>query len=94
MKRKTSDILWLAFQYAKQDRITLIQAYDNNTAESAVIDARRDIKDIEALQMKLFGTTRSRLDAAIENAERIELTPENIRKLLAGEHEACSPETE
>jgi len=82
MKRKTSDILWLAFQYAKQDRITLIQAYDNNAAEQAVIDARQDIKDIEALQLKLFGTTRSRLDVAIENAERIELTPANIKMLL------------
>jgi len=82
MKRKTSDILWLAFQYAKQDRITLIQAYDNNPAEQAVIDARRDIKDIEALQMKLFGTTRSILDVAIENAVRVELTPANIKMLL------------
>lgn len=82
MKRKTSDILWLAFQYAKQDRITLIQAYDNNAAEQAVIDARQDIKDIEALQMKLFGTTRSRLDVAIENAVRVELTPANIKMLL------------
>ena len=82
MRRKTSDILWLAFQYAKQDRITLIQAYDNNAAEQAVIDARQDIKDIEALQLKLFGTTRSRLDVAIENAERIELTPANIKMLL------------
>ena len=82
MKRKTSDILWLAFQYAKQDRITLIQAYDNNAAEQAVIDARRDIKDIEALQLKLFGTTRSRLDVAIENAVRVELTPANIKMLL------------
>ena len=82
MRRKTSDILWLAFQYAKQDRITLIQAYDNNAAEQAVIDARQDIKDIEALQLKLFGTTRSRLDEAIENAERIELTPANIKMLL------------
>jgi hypothetical protein len=82
MKRKTSDILWLAFQYAKQDRITLIQAYDNNAAEQAVIDARQDIKDIEALQMKLFGTTRSRLDVAIENAVSVELTPANIKMLL------------
>jgi hypothetical protein len=82
MKRKTSDILWLSFQYAKQDRITLIQAYDNNAAEQAVIDARQDIKDIEALQMKLFGTTRSRLDVAIENAVRVELTPANIKMLL------------
>lgn len=81
MKRKTSDILWLAFQYAKQDRITLIQAY-NNPAEQAVIHARQDIKDIEALQLKLFGTTRSKLDVAIENAERIELTTENIKKLI------------
>lgn len=82
MKRKTSDILWLSFQYAKQDRITLIQAYDNNAAEQAVIDARQDIKDIEALQMKLFGTTRSRLDVAIENAVSVELTPANIKMLL------------
>ena len=82
MKRKTSDILWLAFQYAKQDRITLIQAYDNNAAEQAVIDARQDIKDIEALQLKLFGTTRSKLDVAIENAVRVELTPANIKMLL------------
>ena len=82
MKRKTSDILWLSFQYAKQDRITLIQAYDNNAAEQAVIDARQDIKDIEALQMKLFGTTRSRLDVAIENAVSVELTPANIKILL------------
>lgn len=89
MKRKTSEILWLSFQYAKQDRITLIQAYDNNPAEQAVIDAMRDIKDIEALQLKLFGTTRSKLDVAIENAERIELTPENIKKILASEIVSC-----
>ena len=82
MKRKTSDILWLSFQYAKQDRITLIQAYDNNAAEQAVIDARQDIKDIEALQMKLYGTTRGRLDVAIENAVSVELTPANIKMLL------------
>jgi hypothetical protein len=32
--------------------------------------------------MKLFGTTRSILDVAIENAVRVELTPANIKMLL------------
>lgn len=81
-KRKIGDIIWLAMQYAKQDRTTLIDAYNGNPQEKAVQDAIRDIKDIESVQMMLFGTTRSRLDAAIANATTVELTPKNIKLLL------------
>jgi len=64
-KRKVADVLWLAFQYAKSDRQSYIEAWGNNTKEQAVRDAIADIKAIEELQKKIFGTTQSRLEASM-----------------------------
>lgn len=73
MNRKVADVLWLALQFAKQDRITLMQAYCDNPNEPVVKEALRDIKAFEALQMKLFGTTKSRMEINVEQARRIDV---------------------
>jgi hypothetical protein len=65
-KRKVSEILWLALQYAKSDRLSLINAYDNNKEEDAVIQAKKDIKAFEKLQNRVFGTTKSETEIAVE----------------------------
>lgn len=79
-KRKISDVLWLAFQYAKQDRISFIDAYHADESVEVVRDAMADIKVIEALQLKLFGTTKSRLETEIEKMQPINIL--NLRKLI------------
>ena len=78
MNRKVGEILWLAFQYAKQDRRSLIDAYRGDKSEEAVRDAISDIKAFNRLQLKLFGTTRSELEAKVA-----EMKPVDILKLLA-----------
>ena len=78
MTRPIGKILWLALQYAKQDRQSLIDAYRGNTSEKAVRDAISDIKAFDRLQLKLFGTTRSELEAKIGR-----MKPVDILKLLA-----------
>lgn len=77
-KRKIGEVLWLALQCAKRDRRSFVEAYSFDTTEPAVVDALKDIQDFEALQLRLFGTTKSELDAAIDK-----LKPVSITKLLA-----------
>lgn len=77
MKRKIGDVLWLALQCAKQDRKSLADAYHNDKTQEAVRDALADIKAFEQLQIKLFGTDRSQLQAIIAK-----MKPVNILKLL------------
>ncbi len=78
MTRPIGEILWLALQYAKQDRQSLINAYRGDTSEKVVRDAISDIKAFERLQLKLFGTTRSELEAKIGR-----MKPVDIFELLA-----------
>lgn len=78
MARKIGEVLWLALQCAKQDRKSLIDAYRGDKAEEAVRDAMSDIKAFEKLQLKLFGTTRSELEAAI-----LRMKPVDILRLIA-----------
>ncbi len=77
MSRKVGEILWLAFQYAKQDRRSLIDAYRGDRSEEAVRDAISDIKAFERLQLRFFGTTQSELEAQIAK-----MKPVDILKLL------------
>ena len=77
MTRPIGEILWLALQYAKQDRQSLIDAYRGDTSEEVVRDAISDIKAFERLQLKLFGTTRSELEAKIGR-----MKPVNVLRLL------------
>ena len=79
-KRKIGDVLWLALQCAKQDRKSLADAYHNDKSEEVVRDCLADIKAFEQLQLKLFGTARSELQARIA-----EMKPVNILKLLGKE---------
>lgn len=76
-KRKVGDVLWLALQCAKQDRKSLTDAYRNNKSEKVVREALADIKAFEQLQIKLFGTDRSRLQATMAK-----MKPVDILKLL------------
>lgn len=73
MTRKAGEILWMAFQYAKQDRQSLIDAYRGDESEEAVRDAISDIKAFEKLQLKLFGTTRSELQARIAAMKPVDI---------------------
>ena len=72
-KRKASEVLWLALGYAIQDRISLIDAYSSIPDDPVVKEAMQDMADIKALQMRLFGTTKSRIEAAIEKMTPISL---------------------
>lgn len=82
-RRKTADVLWLALQYARQNRLNLIDAYGGNTKEKAVRDALSDVRAFESLQKKLFGTTRTRLEAELEKAESVNLLDlESIKRLV------------
>jgi ribosomal protein L30E len=82
-RRKISDVLWMAFECAKQDRASLIVAYSNDRAEPAVKDALKDIAAIERLQIKLFGTKKTELGAALEKGVSVDiLDSKNIKKFF------------
>ena len=72
-RRKTSDVLWYALQCAKTDRQSFIDAYDNDQSEPAVRNAQKDIAAFERLQLRLFGTTKSKLDVLIEKAVSVDV---------------------
>ena len=73
-RRKTSNILWLAFQYAKQDREALIAAYRGDELEKPVKDALGDIKALKRLQERIFGTTESEIQCRLNGSETILLS--------------------
>lgn len=77
-KRKIGEVLWLALQYAKQDRKSLADAYHNDESEEAVRDALADIRAFGVLQIRLFGTDKSKLQAAMDK-----MKPVDILKLLS-----------
>lgn len=59
-KRTFKQVLWMAFQYAKDERRSFIDAWRDNKSEDAVKNAYADIENIEKLQKQLFGETESR----------------------------------
>ena len=65
-RRKTGDILFYALQCAKSDRQAFMDAFAGIPNAPEIAEARADIKAFERVQRKLFGTTRSKLDAAKE----------------------------
>lgn len=89
-KRSARQIVWMAFQYAKDDRRDLVDAYGGNENEQAVKNALRDIRDIERLQQELFGTTESALQQSIRTARA--LTLGEIRELVAEDTEEVGDE--
>ena len=82
-KRKIGNVLWLALECAKSDRQSLVDAYSGNTAEPAVRQALADVKAFEALQVRLFGTSKSKLLAMIDN-----MAPVSVLKMLHDDFEA------
>lgn len=74
---KIGDVLWLALQCAKQDRKSFVDAYHGDTSSEWVQEAIADIKAFEQLQIKLFGTDKSELQAKIAR-----MKPVNILRLL------------
>ena len=82
MTRPIGKILWLALEYAKQDRKSLIDAYRGDKSEEVVRSAISDIKAFERLQVKLFGTDQSELEARIAR-----MKPVDILKLLANRND-------
>lgn len=64
-KKSIANVIWLALVCAKDDRLSLIDAYDGDETVGAVIKAREAIKDFTALQIKLFGTDQTMLQAAM-----------------------------
>jgi hypothetical protein len=81
-KRKIGDVLWLALVYAKSDRLSFIVAYSGDTNEEVVRDALSEIKAFEALQIRLFGTSKTELQAKLDR-----MTPVSILKLKSEEIE-------
>jgi hypothetical protein len=84
-RRKTGDILWYAFQLAKMDRIAFADANGGDPSSSIVKDALADAKAFERLQKKIFGTTESKLDAALKRTRKVSLY--DIKRLLREEPE-------
>jgi hypothetical protein len=82
-RRKTSDLIWYALQCAKSDRQALADAYGNDTNEFAVKQAHKDIKAFTRLQMKLFGTSRSKLDAEMDKMKPVSFS--ELRKIFEAE---------
>lgn len=81
-KRKIGKVLWLAIECAKSDRQALIDAYSGNTQEEAVRQALLDIKAFETVQVRLFGTSKSKLEAMLDK-----MTPISILKVGSEEVE-------
>lgn len=79
-KRKIGDVIWLALVCAKDDRISLIDAYHGDETQSAVKQAMADIRAFENLQMKLFGTTRTELQRMMDR-----MTSKSLLKMAADE---------
>ena len=77
---KIGEILWLAFVYAKQDRLSIIAAYSGDKSEPVVQAAEWEIAAFEKLQKRLFGTTKTELEAAMEKMQ-----PRDIMKMLQEE---------
>ena len=69
MKMKMLEVLWLALQYAKSDRITFIDAYHNDDSEKVVIQAKNEIKAFDAMQVKIFGTNKSLLEKELDGTK-------------------------
>jgi hypothetical protein len=82
-KRKIGDVIWLALECAKSDRQALVDAYSGNTQERAVRQALADVKAFEALQVRLFGTSKTALQAMLDR-----MTPVSILKLKDEDFEA------
>ena len=61
-RRKVMDVLFYALQCAKSDRLAFADAVDNDREKYK--EAIADIKAFEVLQVKIFGTKDSELDAA------------------------------
>lgn len=81
-RRKFGDVLWFALECAKSDRISLIDAYDKDESHEAVRNAMADIKAFETLQRRLFGKTKSAMEAALEEGELINiLSPEGRARI-------------
>ena len=79
-RRSTRSILWHTFEFAKQDRKSLLHAYASFPENSQEVkDILADTAAIERLQKRIFGTTQTRLDQMLENAEPINIL--NVRGL-------------
>lgn len=79
-RRKTKDVLWMAFQCAKYYKLSLIDAWGNDKSEKIVRDLYKDIAAIDCLQEQLFGTTKSKGDIILEKMTVISL-PELAKRL-------------
>jgi len=79
-RRKTGNVVWFAFECAKQDRRTIIDAYRGDTREEAVREALADIKAFNRLQEKLFGPTENELTSKMKKMKPVTLF--EIRKLI------------
>lgn len=75
------DIIWLALQYAKQDRQGIIEAYGWDKKEDiAVCKAQKEIEAFKKMQVKLFGTYSSTLDADRKKMKSV--TIRELKKLI------------
>jgi hypothetical protein len=77
----THDVIWLALQYAKQDRRGIVEAYGwDKTGDIAVKKAKREIEAFKKMQIKLFGTSKSTLD--IDREKMKSVTIRELKKLV------------
>ena len=77
-RRKKSDVLWLAFQYAIQDRESIIDAHVSIPNAREVKNAQRDIRAFRQMMIELFGTDKSQGDVILEK-----MKPATMAELFA-----------
>jgi hypothetical protein len=79
-RRKLASTLRHALQCAKDDRISLIDAYEGDEKERAVRIAQEDVKAFDALLLYLFGDTSTPLERELGKAKTISY--QDLRKLV------------
>ncbi len=70
-RRKTAEVLWMAFVCARDWKESLIDAFGES--DPAVRELKKDIRAIKRLQRKIFGTDKTALDVEIEKAKSVSI---------------------
>jgi hypothetical protein len=80
MSRKFAGTLFLALSLAKDNRRDFINAWHDDDTRDAVKQARADIKAFEEIQVQLFGSTETALDAKSIKSRTVTLT--QLRRMM------------
>lgn len=83
MAKKIREVLFSALVDAKDYQLSLMDAYADMDNDKYRRKAERMIRDYTNLQEKLFGTSKTALDGAVDNMVSVDISDiRNLRKLL------------